>query len=313
METLEKESFWDCVQGAETFESFKDRIVPGFKFRKEVNEEIVKSFAIVRKLLFHSYFEYDFLDPAMTKALTSFEMAMKQRYFEETSKKWGQRKSLQDLLYYFNDEGFFEYDRKGLMDAIRSLRNSQSHPEKYFGGGFGLMKVFDHCVDLINDSYEDIELRKERIAEKRKINKVIKKIIQNGGMMVEPDASFIIYDASIYFVDNTQVQKKYYGYFKMIFRLKDELNELNKNTDSLFLFQPEIYAISEDSLTIKFILPENVSISLTPITKSVNQKRFDTWHKQYVANNEDIMRDMMMNSEIDKQWGKIRRELHFNH
>ncbi|HMJ46308.1 MAG TPA: hypothetical protein VK498_03220 [Ferruginibacter sp.] len=307
---LQKDSFWDCVIGAETLESFKKNFVPLFKFKNEVKEEVLKSFGIVKKLLVHSYYEYDLLDPAMTKALSSFEMALKYRYTEITGKKW--KKNLQHLLYYFNDGGYFEFFRKELMDALRNMRNEQSHPKKYFGGGFGLMVIFAHCVDLINDTYEDIELRKLRIAEKEMINISLKEFLENGGMIEKDNNFFIIYDARIYFINNVLSIKKYYGYYKMIFRLKKEQDEINKPTGSLFFFEASDYEIDKLTNAFKFQCQENNSIEIVPILKLENKERFNEWNNLYRISDEDIMFNVLLNHEIDKKWGNIRKELHHN-
>jgi hypothetical protein len=85
---FKKATIWECIVGAETLEGFKQNILPSFKFKKEVPENVSKSFEIVEKLLLYSYYEYDFLDPALTKALTAFEMALQFRYQELFKKKW---------------------------------------------------------------------------------------------------------------------------------------------------------------------------------------------------------------------------------
>jgi hypothetical protein len=308
MELLQRESFWGCIVGAETFENFCQKIVPDFSFKKEVNTEVVKSFGIVRKLLIHSYFEYDFLDPAMAKSLSSFEMALKHRYFEITGTKWSG--SLQRLTYYFNDNGYFEFYRKELLDALRNTRNSFAHPDKSFGGGFGLMNVFSHCVGMINDTYEDVSLREQRMTEKKRINDFLKNLIANGGMMTNETASYIIYDAAIDFINNVSSLKKYFGHFKMIFRLKYELNEKIKPTDFLFLFEAVAYEIDIECTFLKLTLADNSIITFSPIHKEINQERFDKWNSEYKASREDWVTDIGMNSFIDKQWAAARKELH---
>ncbi len=307
---IEKHHFWDCVTGAETLESFRKNTIPKFQFKKEVPEEIIKSFGIVQKLLVHSYYEYDFLDPAMSKALASFEMALKYRYAEITGKKWPKNNNLQNLLYYFNDGNYFEVNRKGLLDALRSMRNTQSHPENYFGGGFGMMRVFNHCVDLINDTYEDRELRKRRIAQKKAINRKLKKLLNNGGMVNDGNVPFIIYEAGIYFLNNSLPTNKYYGFFKMIFRLKEEVDENNKQSDSLFLFEADECEVNRKNAEVRFTMPAGTSLTFTDINKKINQRKYFKWHNQYRKSNDDLMKHTLMNSEIDRQWSILRRALH---
>ena len=54
--------------------------LPEFYFKKEVPEDVVKCFGVIKSLLAHSYFEYEFIDVAYSKALQTFEMAMSLRY-----------------------------------------------------------------------------------------------------------------------------------------------------------------------------------------------------------------------------------------
>lgn len=301
--------FWNSVTGAESYAKFQENIVPKFDLKKVLNPEIIKSFDIARRLFNHSYFDYDFLDPAMTKVLSSFELAIRTRYKEVTGKS-SKGITLQNLLYYFNDNGYFEVNRKGLVDALRSFRNKQAHPETSFGGGFGIMNVANHCVDLVNDTYENRELRKERNSIKAVVNRKLRKLISKGGMVNMGEKNFIIYETKLYFVDNLQKPHRLYGYFKLIFRLKKEIDEKDGPSDSLFFFEAEDYHINREKNTIVFITENGGKICFTPIAKKSNQKRFHIWKKQFKQENEDIFRDMHMSREIDKSWGMIRRNMH---
>lgn len=42
----------------------------------------------------------------------------------------------------------------------------------------------------------------------------------------------------------------------------------------------------------------------------MNQERYNNRHSQYIVSDEDRMRDVVMNSEIDTQWAIARRKLH---
>jgi hypothetical protein len=306
--SLQKHSFWEIVSGAENFEYFIEQYVPSFYFNARVSEEVVKGFGIVEKLLIHSYYEYDFLDPAMAKALTTLEMALKNRYLEITAKKW--KGNLQHLLYYFNDWGYFEFDRKGLLDALRNTRNEFSHPEKAFGGGFGMMKVFYHCVGLINDSYEDIQLRKHRTEEKERINIFLEFLLGNGATAVVNEAPYIIYEAKIYFINNALPVKTYYGFYKTIFRLKEEQDENNGPTGSLVFFETTAFETDEINLLCKIGVDGDRDILISRIEKEENQERFDKWTAKYKDSQEDIILDFSMGIEIDKKWATARKQLH---
>lgn len=305
---LEKDLFWDSVVGAETFEDFKRNVVPAFNFKPEVSEEVIESFRIVEKLLIHSYFEYDFLDPAMAKALGALEMAFKIRHRELTGKQG--KVYLSKLNDYLHKNGYFEGDRKGLLDALRNQRNSFAHPEKSFGGGLGLMKIFSHCVNLVNDIYEDRELRLNRKNEQKKINEILKRLIENGAILNDEKNSYIIYDAFVGFINNAKSEKKYWGYFKMIFSLKDEQDKEKKKANSLFYFEADSYEIDNKGSVIKFVIPDNTIIQLLPIEKKDHQVWFDKWKNEFYDSKESLVYNSQMNSEIDRKLAKIMSDFH---
>lgn len=77
---LEKDGRWDAW--GYTHEDF-DRIVSRVAFHTGVPEDVVKRFDIVKKLILHSYYEYEFLDLVYERALTTFEMALLMRHEQE--------------------------------------------------------------------------------------------------------------------------------------------------------------------------------------------------------------------------------------
>ncbi len=307
MVKLKHDGFWDCVVGAENFDRFKKNIVPSFAFKKAVPDEVKKSFGIVEKLLHHAYFEYDFLDPAMAKALYAFEMALRMRYEEITGKK--SRQIFQQLLDYYHTNGFFEFDREEFLNVLRSFRNDFAHPRQAFEGGFGLMNIFNHCIHLINDSYEHPVFRKLRTAEKEELNSLFKEISAPGCIVTIGEDRRLVYDAGVYLVDNLSSPKKIYGYIKMIFPLEHEKESFSIKHHSLLLIKADDYKIDITSGT-KIIHIDDSFIKLESIHDVVNRTRFDEWKTAYQSSEKDWMQDMNMDHELDKQWAKARKAMH---
>ncbi|NCU05597.1 MAG: hypothetical protein GXC73_16625, partial [Chitinophagaceae bacterium] len=263
---------------------------------------------VVEKLLIHSYFEYDFLDPAMAKALGALEMAFKIRHRELTGKQG--RIYLSELNDYLHNNGYFEGERKGLLDALRNQRNNFAHPEKSFGGGLGLMKVFSHCVNLVNEIYEDRNMRLMRANEKKAINENLQKLTKSGAIVKDGNNSYIIYEASIEFINNAQTEKKYWGYFKLIFSLNGEQDEEKKDVNSLFYFEAESCEIDNKGSVVKFVITDNTIIQFLPITKKDHELRFDKWKNEFYASREGLDYNSQMNFEIDRKLAKIMSDFH---
>ncbi|ANE50932.1 hypothetical protein [Flavisolibacter tropicus] len=304
---LKKEEFWNCIVGAETFATYCTKVVPMLTLKDEVPDEVQKSFAIIRKLLIHAYYEYDFLDPAMAKALTTFEMALKVKYKEigETRR----HHNLQSLMYWFNDNGFFEFDRKGLLDALRSMRNNFSHPEKHFGGGFGIMNIFDHCVGMINDLYEDRELRNARVQKRKEINASLKEIVGNGGFVIFGEIKYIIYSAEVLFIDNVNTPSTYHFFYKTIFKLETDSGK----DDSLpFATLLEATNVKMDVSKKTIIFERNGgNVLFQAIDDPVNLQRFEKWKDAFDKSNKDQFKDIEVHSQLDKQWARLRNNVHF--
>ncbi len=302
-----KDEVWESFLGTETVELFQQNILHPFRFKKQVPEEIVKSYAIVEKLLLHSYSEYHFLDPALTKALSSFEMALKIKYHKDTRRQW--RGNLFGLSGWFNERGYFENDCMGLLNALRSTRNSQSHPEHSFGGGIGLMGVFRHCNNLINDLYEDRVKRRQRKQEEKGIKEKLADIRINGAVAYLLGEKHIIYDAGIVFIDNKGRQNKYYGFFKKIFELQEESGKKHIKDPFLYFFETNQCSMEEGILTFSCDNDRLVTIDLN--MSSVDTDEFVSWKKRFNSGSDYWNADLISTSKIDKYWLNAKNAFHF--
>lgn len=156
---LQPDTRWASFFGDISLEEFITKI-PEIKFCESVNSNVKEAFEVIRKLLICSYYEYLFIDIAVARALHTLEMALKLRYSEVTGSQWG--KNLESLIKWFRERGFFENDNPDFLDRIRGMRNHLSHPARHNIGGTVWFHWIDTVVNLINDLYDDVELRKER-------------------------------------------------------------------------------------------------------------------------------------------------------
>jgi len=208
---LKPSSIW-VSQGLNTLDDFKQKL-PEIKFINSVSDDVVKYFDIVRKLLIHSFFEYEFIDVAFTKALTGFEMALKIRYQELTGEK--ARIRLHGLIKWGIKANLFEFDDS--IDSIRELRNYSVHPENYHFGGLALFNSFSIIADTINGLYLDPVFRKQRKDETVEVNTILDDFTKEGAILEIFDKRLIIFNTKMLFLDNISKPNKYYFQFWPIF------------------------------------------------------------------------------------------------
>jgi len=142
----------------QSFEQFCSEL-PEFYFRADIPKDVLDSFEVVKRLLVHSYYEYKFIDEAYSKALHTFEMAMNIRYrdFAMLTKPL----VFNTLVHELTKLDLFDTDISVLLH-VKDMRNHFSHPERHSFGGAVYWHRIEHISSLINEMYEDVDLRIER-------------------------------------------------------------------------------------------------------------------------------------------------------
>jgi hypothetical protein len=177
------------------------KILPVINFYNDVNQDVKDAFQIVRKLMIHSYYEYLFFDVAVTKALHIFEMALRLRFKDLNNMEWG-KKPLAQLIEWFRKRNFFEREDKEFFDHVRNTRNYLSHPEKHHFKGMTSSHWIRTAVDLINDLYEDIELRKQRRKLTDQVRHDIDLFLKNGGKLIYRGIPVLVYACGHILINN---------------------------------------------------------------------------------------------------------------
>lgn len=198
---LKKDSRWNAFDIVD-FKSFKERMLPKIRFKNDVNETIKKSFIIIEKLLYHSYYEYEFYDIAAQKSLLYFEMALKIRFKEVNNVEWNKKKSLKELIDCFDSQHYFEVLNKEYLNWIRKVRNYYAHPDTYSFGGPMTKHNIENSVDLINDLYEDPRLRENRQLKLKDLQNKLDSLTKAGAVFVNYSNNEIISKADLIFIDN---------------------------------------------------------------------------------------------------------------
>lgn len=260
-----------------TFDEHCSRI-PEFYFKKEVPEDVVKNFEIVEQLLAHSYYEYRFIDEALAKALHTFEMAMRIRYNEVVTEP-KKRVVFNDLITELSNLNLFEASFETLKH-VKSLRNYYSHPERHsFGGVFHWNKI-EFINRLINEMYEDINLRLER-TEKAKgfIEEQQKKNLHKSLIIYVDGDTHLLYSLELLFVNNKHNPNAYLLACVPLFNLEE--------IDGAIITPPIIDikvcnpSFSDDTLICESFTSKQ-KIKFSPINSNPQLlPEFEAWNHEY--------------------------------
>ncbi|MFN8166806.1 MAG: hypothetical protein U0X76_11745 [Bacteroidia bacterium] len=275
------------VFGEQTFDQYCARI-PSFYFREGVPDDVIKNFDVVEKMMALSYFEYRLIDEAYAKALLSFEMAMSIRYKEFS--KDNKFRSFNSLIIELSKLGLFETELEYLKH-IKYMRNHFSHPTMHNFGGTVYWNRIEHISRLINEMYEDVNLRKKRLALSAEFNEQLKQANLEKFVVMEINGECtLLYSLQLLFVNNKRNPHTYLLACTPLFDL---------TIDDGSAKVPHIF---KANLT----LPELKNNCLTGISFSAKQKVSFTSankHPEFANFFED------WNSEFSKEKTKI----HFTH
>lgn len=193
---IRRDTRWEIFYGDISIEEFVDKKVPKPVFANEVNKDVKDAFGVVEKLLLHSYYEYLFLDVAVTKALHIMEMALCIRYKElNNGEEWDLKKNpLYELTNWFGKNSLFEVKDPRLLDYIRRIRNHMTHPKGHHFAGTAGLPLIHTIVDLINGLYDDVEVRKVRWESTTDWGTKLEAFLEKGGKLICLGSVFYVYD-----------------------------------------------------------------------------------------------------------------------
>jgi hypothetical protein len=201
---LKRDSRWDIFYPDISLEEFANEKMPKAIFKDAVNIQIKNAFEIVHKLLTHSYFEYLFLDIAVTRALQIFEMSLVLRYKElSDGKEWDLKtKPLKQLIGWFRERHYFEINDERFLTHVRESRNALSHLKGHNFGGIASIHWIDTVCDLINGLYDDVDLRKQRWEATNEFQIKLDAFLSKGAKFQYLDVTYYIYSLGPLKVDN---------------------------------------------------------------------------------------------------------------
>jgi hypothetical protein len=280
--SLEKDTIWNAFEGGSDFESFQENILQPIYLKGEVPDDIKAEIKIVEKLLLHSYYEYNFIDLALSQAVFALEKSLRIRYSEVNNKSSSQLTFFK-LIDWFFDEIYFEILNKGILTQLRNIRNGKVHNEKKTLGGIAFLHKVYTVVYLINDLYEDPLLRISRHKLIMELQEVLTDLMKEGAVISIDGKRSIIFKADVVFVNNkvnTQILNL------VIWPIFNP--EIYKNEEDN-LFRPYCFEVELTNWDIKenvfngFKISDNEEVFISSISDETNHEKFTKWQKEFYA------------------------------
>lgn len=209
---LRRDSLWDGFANVSyrDLEEAADGIV---SFREDIPDGVRRRLDVVRDLIRHSYFVYDFMDVAAERTLFTFEMALKKR-LSDLGREPG-KKPLAKLIDWGAEEYLFESGKEA-AHAVRNLRNYEAHPDRNDRKGPAALHLTEQVVWMIDEMYADREQRKDRFEKREALQSKLGQAVEEGAVLEgfydqegEP-LRLLIHDAQVLLVNNRSKQTTYH-------------------------------------------------------------------------------------------------------
>ena len=292
---LERDPIWDAFS-VETLQ-YLQAIFKGIQFRPEVPEDVVKRFDVIKKLILHSYAEYAFLDVAGERALTGFEMALKIRYQEIENDKVPKRFKFIHLIKWAADKHLFE-DGEEIVQNVRKLRNHSVHPKRHNIAGLSMAGIAARVVELINELYDDADLRRSRKVEFSRVFDKLKELIAKGCLFEYQDQKSIVFLAVPLFYENRIPAPEYSITCWPIFPIT---SKVEVGVSDPIAFQCDELQITNES--ISFLSKDEIIGILKPISDPEDGERWHSFIDRYTKS------ELPISFIIDSKLSELRRDV----
>ncbi|MBK6483740.1 MAG: hypothetical protein IPG01_11540 [Chitinophagaceae bacterium] len=263
--------------GQLTFDEYCSNI-PEFYFKKEVPNDVIRNFEVVEKLLALSYYEYKLIDEAYAKAIHTFEMSMNIRLRDFNPKTRNQ--TFKPLISRLTNLNLFDTDLQTLKH-LEFMRNHYSHPQRHSYGGIMVWNRIEFINRIINEMYEDVNLRLERTKLFEQFNKqIFGAEIDKYLVMENQGEKIVLFSLHLVLVNNKELPPSYLVVCKPLFDF--ETNE-GGSINAPFVFESKLVnpLFSKKSLT-----GESYSSKQKVIFSSISQHKellpiFHKWQSGY--------------------------------
>ena len=285
---LEKDPKWSAFNDY-TWESFQETYLPKVALISTVHPEVHKQFRAIRKLIAHSYFEYEFFDIAAGQMTMLVEMAMVWKYEQLTGEPW-QRKTkkrekkrdLKNLFEWLTQNGHFSTTFPTDTNFLRQVRNYYAHPKKHgFSGGTHLKSII-HLIHFINELYDPNLVTANRLSEPignwLTLHEAKRKVLKF------PSGQLLLSAIFLAFVDFSDTEPHYYFAAFPLFDIKKIDRSSPYMPTTMYVVHLASPSISARSLSgVDLSSGDEIRIEFADISIS---KFIDEWHRDLHSDTE---------------------------
>lgn len=273
--SFEPDKIWQAM-GVTSMTRFEE-IVSKISLRPVIAPDIVKRIEVVKKLILHSYFEYAFLDVALTNTVLTFEMALKIRYQEIEGKSADKSMDLYKLIKWAAGQYLFDDDEQ-IIQNLREIRNNIAHSDRYTLMGYLSIDMIQRTVDIINGMYEDVELRKSRMQFEKETILQLKEFVENGAILELNGVRLIVFLGTLLWYDNTVKPEKFHFLFWPIF---DPIPKDGKiDEDKPIIISCNSWRFENGMFYFGGNGVQN-EVRLTSLAKNENVKKYGVWKQNF--------------------------------
>ncbi|MBS1683975.1 MAG: hypothetical protein JSS76_04425 [Bacteroidetes bacterium] len=287
-----------------TFDQFCNKL-PVIYFKPNVHEDVLKNFDVIDHLLAHSYYDYRFIDEAFNKALATLEMAMNFRY-NELNKKYHKVQFAKLAQFLIKKNQFDSHEET--LDYYREMRNHHTHPKLHSFAGSFLWNHFERVAILINEMYDDTDLR---IARKNLWTDTTAKLtaskLCSPAVIKAKQGDILAYRVKLVFVDNKSVPHKYHFSYTPLFD--------HQPIGDHHIQHPGSGAFSLRDVNFNFgtmsgfDIDDDGPLSLVPVdSEPIAFSEYAKWHEGYKQRKEVYMYENAINHNEGQLWYSLFKE-----
>ncbi len=197
---MDEESPFKESTGELSFSEFKKKILKPIYLNPKISNDLIGEVNIIQTLLEFSYYDNNLIDEAYTKAIFTLEKVLRVRKKELGLEK--KNEPLSNLFNWFYGNNYFETDDFKEIDQLRLIRNDKVHSTEIKKGSLVYLINIYSILDLMNDVYEDISLRKDRQKNKKLFCAQLNNICKDGFIITLKGQPYFGHFASILFYNN---------------------------------------------------------------------------------------------------------------
>jgi len=269
---LIKDDIWQGFEVITTLQSFHDNILEPVFFKDEVADEIKEGGLQAQKLLLHSYYEYSFIEIAITQAIFLLDKAISTRWKEIHGQR--SKESFEKLIDWFFVNNYFETEDKERIHNMRKLRNRKVHRLDNGIGGVAIIHKVYWIFDLINGLYENPELRKVRMDSYYSLIDQLRQFVTKGVIVSMQGKKYIAFSVSPVFINNKSEPTILHLFVSLIF-------DPQLQQDGKIHYSSVKLSVSDwrfDGNHFKAIdIADGKPLTISKITDKINREKFDTW------------------------------------